>query len=126
MDLFSSKLVGWAMRDHLRTELAATALMMAVRRQRPAASESEPASGIVYFGRVRAVSNRAPLFFRQSFDCNALFASYQYHRFHLVVTPGQHQKPCVPKFWPIRPSPPIGAPAASLVPGVSPEPLGRA
>jgi hypothetical protein len=37
MDLFSRKIVGWAMRDHLRTELAATVLMMAVRRQRLAA-----------------------------------------------------------------------------------------
>ena len=37
MDLFSRKIVGWAIRDHLRTELAATALMMAVQRQRPAA-----------------------------------------------------------------------------------------
>jgi putative transposase len=37
MDLYSRKIVGWAMRDHLRTELAATALMMAVQRQRPAA-----------------------------------------------------------------------------------------
>jgi putative transposase len=37
LDLFSRKIVGWAMRDHLRTELAATALMMAVQRQRPAA-----------------------------------------------------------------------------------------
>ena len=33
MDLFSRKVVGWAMRDHLRTELAATALMMAAQRQ---------------------------------------------------------------------------------------------
>ena len=37
MDRFSRKIVGWAMRDHLRTEQAATALMMAVQRQRPAA-----------------------------------------------------------------------------------------
>jgi transposase InsO family protein len=28
MDLFSRKIVGWAMRDHLRTELASAALMM--------------------------------------------------------------------------------------------------
>jgi putative transposase len=35
MDLFSRKIVGWAMRDHLRTELASTALAMAIRRQRP-------------------------------------------------------------------------------------------
>jgi transposase InsO family protein len=37
MNLYSRKIVGWAMRDHLRTELAATALAMAVQRQRPAA-----------------------------------------------------------------------------------------
>ena len=37
MDLFSRKIVGWAMRDHLRTELASTALAMAIKRQRPAA-----------------------------------------------------------------------------------------
>jgi putative transposase len=36
MDLFSRKIVGWAMRDHLRTELASTALAMAIKRQRPA------------------------------------------------------------------------------------------
>jgi len=37
MDLYSRKIVGWAMRDHLRTELAATALVMAIHQQRPAA-----------------------------------------------------------------------------------------
>lgn len=37
MDLYSRKIVGWAMRDHLRTELASTALAMAIRQQRPAA-----------------------------------------------------------------------------------------
>jgi putative transposase len=37
MDLFSRKIVGWAMRDHLRTELASSALTMAIQRQRPAA-----------------------------------------------------------------------------------------
>ena len=37
MDLYSRKIVGWAMRDHLRTELAATALTMASLRQRPPA-----------------------------------------------------------------------------------------
>jgi transposase InsO family protein len=36
MDLYSRKIVGWAMRDHLRTELASTALAMAIQRQRPA------------------------------------------------------------------------------------------
>jgi putative transposase len=35
MDLFSRKIVGWAMRDHLRTELASSALAMAIQRQQP-------------------------------------------------------------------------------------------
>ncbi|MCC8976442.1 hypothetical protein H8B01_39810 [Bradyrhizobium sp. Cham227] len=35
MDLFSGKIAGWAIRDHLRTELASTALAMAIQRQRP-------------------------------------------------------------------------------------------
>ena len=37
MDLFSRKVVGWAMRDHLRTELPAAALQMAISAQRPGA-----------------------------------------------------------------------------------------
>ncbi len=36
LDLATRKVVGWAMREHLRTELAAAALLMAVQRQRPA------------------------------------------------------------------------------------------
>ena len=36
LDLASRKVVGWAMRDHLRTEPAAAALLMATQRQRPA------------------------------------------------------------------------------------------
>lgn len=35
LDLATRKIVGWAMRDHLRTELAAAALLMATQRQRP-------------------------------------------------------------------------------------------
>jgi transposase InsO family protein len=35
LDLATRKIVGWAMRDHLRTELTLGALMMAVQRQRP-------------------------------------------------------------------------------------------
>lgn len=37
MDLHTRKIVGWSMRDHLRAELATSALMMAVQRQRPGA-----------------------------------------------------------------------------------------
>jgi transposase InsO family protein len=35
LDLYSRKIVGWAMRDHMRVELTMAALMMAVQRQRP-------------------------------------------------------------------------------------------
>jgi transposase InsO family protein len=35
LDLFCRKVVGWAMRDHLRTELPLAALTMAIQRQRP-------------------------------------------------------------------------------------------
>jgi transposase InsO family protein len=35
MDLHTRKIVGWAMRDHLRAELATSALIMAIQRQRP-------------------------------------------------------------------------------------------
>lgn len=37
MDLFSRKIVGWAMRDHMQVELASAALTMAIRQQRPRA-----------------------------------------------------------------------------------------
>ena len=35
LDLGTCKIVGWAMRDYMRTELTLEALMMAVQRQRP-------------------------------------------------------------------------------------------
>ena len=37
LDAFSRRVVGWAMADHLRTELVTAALTMALRRRRPAA-----------------------------------------------------------------------------------------
>lgn len=37
LDLATRKIVGWAMREHMRTELTLAALMMATQRQRPAA-----------------------------------------------------------------------------------------
>jgi transposase InsO family protein len=37
MDLCSRKIVGWAMRDHMRVELVSSALTMAIRQQRPRA-----------------------------------------------------------------------------------------
>lgn len=35
LDLYTKKIVGWAMRDHMRTELPLAALMMAIQRQKP-------------------------------------------------------------------------------------------
>ena len=35
LDLCTRKIVGWAMRDHMRTELTLSALVMATQRQRP-------------------------------------------------------------------------------------------
>jgi transposase InsO family protein len=37
MDLFSRRIVGWAMRDHMRVELVSSALTMALHQQRPGA-----------------------------------------------------------------------------------------
>ena len=37
LDLYSRRIVGWAMGDHLRAELPLTALRMAIKEQRPAA-----------------------------------------------------------------------------------------
>ena len=36
LDLFTRKVVGWAMRDHRRAELTIAALTMAIQRRRPA------------------------------------------------------------------------------------------
>jgi transposase InsO family protein len=36
LDLFTRKIVGWAMRDHMRAELTIAALTMAIQRRRPA------------------------------------------------------------------------------------------
>jgi putative transposase len=36
LDLYTRKIVGWSMRDHMRTELVLAALIMAIQRQRPA------------------------------------------------------------------------------------------
>ena len=38
LDLFTRKVVGWAMREHMRAELTIAALTMAIQRQRPGAS----------------------------------------------------------------------------------------
>ena len=37
LDLFTRKVAGWAMREHMRAELTIAALTMAIQRQRPRA-----------------------------------------------------------------------------------------
>ncbi len=54
MDLFSRKIVGWAMRDHMRVEPVSSALSMALRQQRPAA-------GLIHHS-----------------DCDLQYASHEY------------------------------------------------
>ena len=40
LDLFTRKVVGWAMRDHMRAELTMAALTMAIQRRRPGPNPS--------------------------------------------------------------------------------------
>jgi putative transposase len=35
LDLFTRKVVGWAMREHMRAELTVAALTMVIQRRRP-------------------------------------------------------------------------------------------
>jgi putative transposase len=37
LDWFTRKVIGWAMRDHMRAELTIAALTMAIQRRHPAA-----------------------------------------------------------------------------------------
>ena len=37
LDLFTRKVVGWAMREHMHAELTIAALIMAIQRRRPGA-----------------------------------------------------------------------------------------
>ena len=42
LDLFTRKIVGWAMRDHMRAELTIAALTMAIQRQKPPPGPDPP------------------------------------------------------------------------------------
>lgn len=48
MDLFSRKIAGWAMRDHMQLELASAALTMAIKQQRPQAGLIHSDRGVQY------------------------------------------------------------------------------
>jgi transposase InsO family protein len=42
LDVYSRRIVGWAMESHLRTELVVDALQMAVRRRKPVPGRPDP------------------------------------------------------------------------------------
>ena len=66
LDLFTRKLVGWAMREHMRAELTIAALTMAIQRRRPgpglihhsAAAASMPPATAARSGRPPPSRNR--------------------------------------------------------------------
>jgi putative transposase len=82
LDAFSRRVVGWAMADHLRTELVLDALELALRRRRPAAGLVHHSDrGCQYtslaFGRRLAASGLVPSMSRTG-DCwdNAVAESF--------------------------------------------------
>ena len=99
MDMFSRKIVGWAMRDHMRTELPLAALTMAIQRQRPPSGlihhsdrGSQYASGD--YQRALAASGITPSMSRKG-NCwdNAPMESF----FHTLKTELVHHKNYVTK-----------------------------
>jgi putative transposase len=88
MDLCTRKIVGWAMRDHMRTELTLAALMMAVQLQRPGAGLIHHSDRGSQYAAGAYVSKLADYGMRQSMsrkgDCwdNAAMESF----FHTLKT----------------------------------------
>jgi putative transposase len=94
MDLYSRKIVGWAMQDHLRTELPLMALSMAISAQRPGAGLVHHSDRGVqyasadYRGMVRSAGFRASM--SRKADCydNAPMESF----FHTLKTELVHHQ----------------------------------
>jgi transposase InsO family protein len=97
LDAFSRRVVGWAMADHLRTELVADALTMAVQARRPAPGLIHHSDrGCQYasqaFGRRRQVAGILPSMGRVG-DCydnavvESVFASLKTELLHRHVWP---------------------------------------
>ncbi|WP_161491810.1 DDE-type integrase/transposase/recombinase [Bradyrhizobium centrolobii] len=93
MDLFSRKILGWAMRDHMRVALVSSALTMALRQERPGAGDTSFRSRrAVRFTRIsrspcRGQHHRIDEPTADCFD-NALMESF----FHTLATEFVHHR----------------------------------
>ena len=94
MDLHTRKIVGWAMRDHLRAELAVSALTMAVRRQRPGAGLVQHSDrGVQYAcGEYQRALNEAGITPSMSRRGNALDNAPMESFFHTLKTEPVHHR----------------------------------
>ena len=94
MDLHTRKIVGWSMRDHLRAELATSALLMATQRQRPGASLVHHSDrGIQYAcGDYKAALDRAGIIASMSRRTNPLDNAPMESFFHTLKTELVHHR----------------------------------
>ncbi|RKJ98013.1 IS3 family transposase, partial [Pseudoroseomonas wenyumeiae] len=94
MDLHTRKIVGWSMRDHLRAELATSALLMAIQRQRPSAGLIQHSDrGIQYAcGDYQAALTEAAIIPSMSRRANPLDNAPMESFFHTLKTELVHHR----------------------------------
>ena len=94
MDLHTRKIIGWSMRDHLRAELATSALLMATQRQRPGAGLVHHSDrGIQYAcGDYKAALDRAGITASMSRRANPLDNAPMESFFHTLKTELVHHR----------------------------------
>ena len=94
MDLHTRKIVGWSMRDHLRAELATSALLMATQRQRPGAGLMHHSDrGVQYAcGDYQAALNRSGITPSMSRRANPLDNAPMESFFHTLKTELVHHR----------------------------------
>lgn len=94
MDLHTRKIVCWSMRDHLRAELATSALLMAIQRQRPSAGLIQHSDrGIQYAcGDYQAALTEAAIIPSMSRRANPLDNAPMESFFHTLKTELVHHR----------------------------------
>ena len=94
MDLHTRKIIGWSMRDHLRAELATSALLMATQRQRPGAGLIQHSDlGIQYAcGDYQAALTKAGITSSMSRRANPLDNAPMESFFHTLKTELVHHR----------------------------------
>ncbi|QET91559.1 IS3 family transposase [Roseomonas mucosa] len=94
MDLHTRKIVGWSMRDHLRAELATSALLMAIQRQRPSAGLIQHSDrGVQYAcGDYQAALTKAAIIPSMSRRANPLDNAPMESFFHTLKTELVHHR----------------------------------